>query len=60
MDVFLASASQWRIAPSGRYAGLDYRGAQVAAAGIGIRWRDVFDDLRVLESEVLELQSAES
>ena len=51
--VFAAAATQWRIAPSGRLAGLDYPGAEAAARGLGIRWRAVFAGLRVMEREAL-------
>ena len=56
MRVFLAAQSQWRYGPSGRLLGLDYRGARAAAKGIGVRWRKVFDTLRVMEYAVLEVQ----
>ena len=54
---FLAAQTQWRRAPSGHLSGLDYRGAALAAAGEGLRWRDVFGGVRVMEGEVLRLQA---
>ena len=57
VQVFLASATQWRVGPSGRLVGLDYPGAAIAAAGIGLVWKDVFGDLRILEGEALDAQS---
>ena len=55
--LFLACATQWRIGPSGHLAGLDYRACMAAAKGIDVDWKDVFDDLRTVEDEVLRLQS---
>ncbi|MXX63002.1 MAG: hypothetical protein F4112_15985 [Holophagales bacterium] len=69
---FLASDTQWRFAPSGRLAGLDYLAARAAvraisADGLGLekrgrrlRWRRVFDGLRTMEAEVLKQVRAAS
>ena len=54
---FLAAATQWRVGPSGHLAGLDYPGAAIAAAGIGLVWKDVFGGVRLIEGEVLRLQA---
>lgn len=54
--VFLASQTQWRLGPSGHFSGLDYRAACVAARGVGERWTDVFENLRIMEAEVLTAQ----
>ena len=56
LRVFLASATQWRMAPSGHLAGLDYRATRAAADGIGIEWRRVFEGMRIMESAVLAAQ----
>ena len=56
LRVFLAAATQWRMAPSGHLAGLDYRAARAAADGIGIEWREVFGGVRIMESAVLDAQ----
>ncbi len=55
--LFVACATQWRIGPSGRLLGLDYRAARAAARGLGIRWKAVFGDLRIMEGEALDAQS---
>ncbi len=57
---WLASQTQWRLAPSGRLAGLDYAGARAAVAGAGLRWRRVFGALRTMEAAALEAQSEAS
>ena len=56
VQVFLAAATQWRIGPSGHLIGLDYPAAAIAAAGIGLDWKDVFGGVRLIEGEVLRLQ----
>lgn len=53
---FLACASQWR-RDQGLLTGLDYAGCRAAVAGLGLKWREVFDPLRVMEAEVMEAQS---
>ena len=35
-------------------AGLDYAGCRAAVVGIGLQWRAVFPDLRLMEREVLQ------
>lgn len=57
--VFCAAATQWRLGPAG-LAGFDYNGVRAAAAGIGVRWRDIFGRLRLMESEVLTAQAEEA
>lgn len=49
IELFLAMATQWRRAPSGRLDGLDYNALPIAAAGIGRKWRPLFGDLQDLE-----------
>ena len=58
--MFLRAQTQWRYGPSGRLLGLDYRGARAAAKGIGVRWREVFETLRIMEYAVLEAQQKDS
>ena len=47
-----AGEPQWRLAPSGHLAGIDYSGAEAAARGLGIP-SEVFEGLRVMEAEAL-------
>ena len=57
--VFAATATQWRrCAWTGRLLGLDYVAARAAAAGLGIRWRGVFERLRIMENALLADQSS--
>lgn len=65
LTLFLAMETQWRVAPSGGYLGLDYAALPAVLDLLGIapdRRRALFGDLRVMESEVLtaatELASA--
>ena len=51
--VFVACSTQWRHGPSGHLTGLDYAGCRAAVAGIGLRWRDVFDGLLQMEVATL-------
>lgn len=49
-----ATATQWRRCSwSGNWLGLDYAAARAAAAGLGLRWRRVFPQLRVMEIAVI-------
>lgn len=48
-----ATATQWRLAPSGRRIGLDYDGCATAARGMGVSWRETFDKLRIMEAALL-------
>lgn len=57
--LFCACSTQWRIGPSGRAAGIDYRGAMAAAAGLGVRWKSVFGNLRIMEEEALAAMAAD-
>ena len=52
--VFIAASTQWRIAPGGGLAGLDYSGARSAADALGADWGAVFGGLRVMESAALD------
>ena len=55
--VFMAVQTQWRYGPSGHPSGhptgLDYAGVRVAVLGLGLRFKDVFAGLQVMEAEVL-------
>ncbi len=37
--------------------GLDYAGCRAAVAGVGLKWRQVFDGLTVMEAEVLRISA---
>ncbi len=52
---FCAVQTQWRYGSSGHATGLDYAGVQAAVQALGIRLRAVFDGLRVMEAEVLQV-----
>ena len=54
---FDACQSQWRHGPSGHRTGLDYAGCRAAVAGVGLKWREVFDGLTVMEAEVLRISA---
>ncbi len=54
---FLAVQTQWRVSPNGVRLGLDYPGARAAAKGLGIQWKKVFGNLRLMATEVLNAQS---
>ncbi len=66
LHAFLAAQTQWRHGPSGRLVGLDYAGVRAAVRGLAadglgaarqggrLRWRRVFNGLRVMEAAVLE------
>ena len=56
--VFVAGATQWRIGPSGTATGLDYAGVRAVAAGLRVRWRDVFEGVRAMEGAALEVLDA--
>ena len=47
----------WGDVPSGHRAGLDYTGCRAAVAGAGLKWREVFDGLTVMEAEVLRVSA---
>ena len=49
-------ATQWRLTPTGRLAGLDYPGGAAVARGLGEHWKAVFEPLCVIEGAVLETQ----
>ena len=53
--VFMAVQTQWRYGPSGHPTGLDYAGVRVAVMGLGLRFKDVFAGLQVMEAEVLSV-----
>lgn len=57
MRAFLLCQTQWRVAPMGGLAGLDYAGCKVALKAAGISIKAVFKALQVMESEVLEALS---
>jgi len=50
---FVAVQTQWRHGPSSHLTGLDYAGCRAAVAALGFNWRDVFEGLRIMESEML-------
>ena len=52
---FVACATQWRYGPSGHPTGLDYAGCRAAVAALGIKWRKVFEGLRVMEAEAMRV-----
>jgi hypothetical protein len=49
IELFIAMGTQWRRGPRGHLAGLDYTVLPIAAAGIGRKWRPLFDDLQTIE-----------
>ncbi len=53
VQAFVAVQTQWRHGPSGHPTGLDYASVRVAVAAMGIRFKEVFQGLRVMEAEVL-------
>ena len=56
LTLFLAMETQWRLAPSGGYVGLDYAALPAVLELLGIapdRRRALFGDLRTMENEVL-------
>ena len=48
-----ATATQWRLAPSGRRIALNYPGCAAAAEGMGIAWQETFGKLRIMEAAML-------
>ena len=54
---FMAVQTQWRYAPSGHLTGLDYAAVRVAVKALGLKVKNVFAGLRVMEYEVLKLVS---
>lgn len=57
MEVFSALGTQWRIHPMGGVIGLDYGAVQPVLRLLGVprsAWRELFEDLRVLERGALE------
>ncbi len=55
---FAAMQTQWRYGPSGAPTGLDYAGARAAVRAMGLKWRAVFEGVRVMEAETLEVTAA--
>lgn len=56
--MFAAAQTQWRYAGmEGVPTGLDYAGCRVVAAGLGVRWRSVFGEVRVMEDVWLSAQA---
>ncbi len=51
---FLHVQTQWRYAPSGQRLGLDYSAVRVALEALGMRMKQVFSGLQVMEFAVLE------
>lgn len=51
--LFSACSTQWRRAPDGSVAGLDYAGCRAAADAMGIEWGEAFPGLRAIEAEAL-------
>ena len=56
--VFSASATQWRLGPSGHRTGLDYAGVRVVAESIGASLEDVLWRIRLMEMQALECWEA--
>ena len=57
MAVFAALGTQWRHAPMGGLAGLDYAAVMPALRLLGVprgQWGEMFADLRVLERAAME------
>nr|WP_280142071.1 DUF1799 domain-containing protein [Nitrosomonas aestuarii] len=55
--LFLLVQTQWVVAPMGGYVGLNYTGVQSAMWMSSIRKKErpgLFDDLRIIESEILK------
>ena len=57
---FLAAAGQWRAALKGELLGLDYGAVRAAALGLGVKWREVFPAVALMEGEVLRLRGAKA
>lgn len=58
MCAWVAVQTQWRYAGmTGIPTGLDYAGCRAAVAALGLRWRAVFEGLRLMELEVLGAQA---
>ena len=55
-DGDLALGDLWRFIR----AGLDYAGCRAAVAGAGLKWREVFDGLTVMEAEVLRVSAEDA
>lgn len=51
--LFLAMQSQWRHSTGG-IAGLDYSVLPIVAAGLGLRWREQFEKLQIVEFAALQ------
>ncbi|MDD9875788.1 MAG: DUF1799 domain-containing protein [Gammaproteobacteria bacterium] len=51
VELFLACATQWRIASMGGVIGLDYQAVSVVAKARGIALAEVFDSLVIMEGE---------
>lgn len=57
---FLAAATQWRMDGwTGRLLGLDYAGARIAAAAVGVPWASVAGRVMAMERAVLAEQAAQ-
>ena len=55
----VTAQTQWRYAGMpGVPTGFDYAGCRAVAAELGLKWRAVFEGLRVLELEWLHLRAA--
>lgn len=62
LRLFLAMQTQWRIGGTGTRTGLDYAALPVVERRIGVKKKDrsrLFDDLRVMENEVLSAWAEE-
>ena len=58
---YYACQTQWqRNDYTGRLRGLDYAGCRAAVAGARLKWREVFDGLRVIEMEVLRVSAEDA
>ena len=58
VDAYYACQTQWQCNDyTGHLRGLDYAGCRAAVAGAGLKWREVFDGLRVIEMEVLRVMA---
>jgi hypothetical protein len=54
LDAFLAIAGQWRLAPSGRFLGLDYTAVRAGLDLAGIEVTpDLWSDVQIIEAGAL-------
>ncbi len=56
--VFIAAQTQWNHGPSGHLVGLPYPAVEAVARGLDVAFAAIFEGLRVMEAEILNLASA--